>query len=197
MTEQANCGGSLVVKFLLRCFGTLALSLWLTVAANASSIPVWIDFDTDMETSDFTEDTGYPRILRSQGFELYTEDGWLGSSYCPWCSATLTTVSGDAFSLLSVDLLSIWPGSGPDVITITGFLAGGGQVSTQVNLTGDYSNFSPGWTGLQSVEFGVSAIGNAITMDNLIVQAVPLPAAVWLFGPALAGLGFLRRRRFG
>jgi hypothetical protein len=34
------------------------------------------------------------------------------------------------------------------------------------------------------------------TLDNVVVgAAVPIPAAVWLFGSALAGLGWLRRKQ--
>ena len=32
-------------------------------------------------------------------------------------------------------------------------------------------------------------------VDNFTATVVPLPAAVWLFGAALAGLGFMRRRQ--
>jgi hypothetical protein len=43
----------------------------------------------------------------------------------------------------------------------------------------------------------VTFVGNttAIQYDNIVVNAVPVPAAVWLFGSALAGLGWLRRRQ--
>ena len=43
-----------------------------------------------------------------------------------------------------------------------------------------------------------SASGGALvtgTLDTLAPSAVPLPAAVWLFGSALLGLGVARRRR--
>ena len=33
-----------------------------------------------------------------------------------------------------------------------------------------------------------------ILLDNVSVSAVPVPAAVWLFGSALAGLGWMRRK---
>ena len=41
-----------------------------------------------------------------------------------------------------------------------------------------------------------NAQGLAVS-DNLAITAVPVPAAVWLFGSALAGLGWLRRRQAG
>jgi hypothetical protein len=34
----------------------------------------------------------------------------------------------------------------------------------------------------------------SITVDNINATVVPVPAAVWLFGSALAGLGWLRRK---
>ena len=33
------------------------------------------------------------------------------------------------------------------------------------------------------------------SISGVVVSAVPIPAAVWLFGSALAGLGWLRRKR--
>ena len=43
---------------------------------------------------------------------------------------------------------------------------------------------------------GVSFVG--AYLDNVsVVSAVPVPAGVWLFGPALAAIGALRRRRRG
>ncbi|HJP04021.1 MAG: VPLPA-CTERM sorting domain-containing protein [Gammaproteobacteria bacterium] len=34
-------------------------------------------------------------------------------------------------------------------------------------------------------------------LDNIALTAVPVPAAAWLFGSALAGLGWIRRRSAG
>jgi hypothetical protein len=47
------------------------------------------------------------------------------------------------------------------------------------------------------VVFGFNDIGNNFDYDDLtgIIQATPVPAAVWGFGAALAGLAALRRRR--
>jgi len=36
--------------------------------------------------------------------------------------------------------------------------------------------------------------GNALVLSSMVVTAVPVPAAVWLFGSALAGLGWMRRK---
>ena len=56
--------------------------------------------------------------------------------------------------------------------------------------------FDSSWTGIASLE-----LGNTITYpeiayggyDNIVVDVVPIPAAVWLFGSALVGLGWLTR----
>jgi len=37
--------------------------------------------------------------------------------------------------------------------------------------------------------------GEFIVADNWTITAVPVPAAVWLFGSALAGLGWMRRKQ--
>ncbi len=37
----------------------------------------------------------------------------------------------------------------------------------------------------------------AYNADNWTIQVVPVPAAVWLFASALAGLGFLKRKHPG
>ena len=36
---------------------------------------------------------------------------------------------------------------------------------------------------------------DAMAFDNIVVTAVPIPATVWLFGSALAGLGWMRRKK--
>ena len=41
--------------------------------------------------------------------------------------------------------------------------------------------------------FGLGGF-TSVEIDNVNVSAVPIPAAVWLFGSALAGLGWLRRK---
>jgi len=47
----------------------------------------------------------------------------------------------------------------------------------------------------QLVEFGGTALTAAVVGGNFEVSAVPVPAAAWLFGSALLGLGVVRRKR--
>ena len=55
-----------------------------------------------------------------------------------------------------------------------------------------------GTTGLYNLSFAASVNGAfGPALDNVSLTAVPLPAAAWLFGTALAGLGFARKYRRG
>ncbi len=81
--------------------------------------------------------------------------------------------------------------------------------SESVGSVGDYS--SDGWTSLShtfasggtyQIIIGVENIGDnfftsAVGVDDVAINAVPVPAAIWLFGSALAGMGTIggwRRR---
>ena len=50
--------------------------------------------------------------------------------------------------------------------------------------------------GIAALQFVGAAVPGNTSIDNVVVQtsAVPVPAAVYLFGSALRGVGFLRRR---
>lgn len=59
--------------------------------------------------------------------------------------------------------------------------------------TGDWLNL----TAFQIEVYSDGAVAGGLVnleIDNIVVSTVPIPAAVWLFGSALAGLGFMRRR---
>ncbi len=94
-------------------------------------------------------------------------------------------------------------------IDVTGFLAGGGIVSTTLYLdlladgqggVDDFQTFVFGseWTYLESVEFVATGpaniYGTRFAVDNLVLNVVPIPAAVYLFGSALLGLSWMRRK---
>jgi hypothetical protein len=50
--------------------------------------------------------------------------------------------------------------------------------------------FSEGRNGL----YMFAREGSRVFIDDVMITAVPVPAAVWLFGSALAGLGWMRRK---
>jgi hypothetical protein len=107
-------------------------------------------------------------------------------------SVTLERADGGAFAYYSAD----WTGY-QEHVSIEGLLANGSYAIDSVG-TGD-------WLNIISVTY--SADGPfctsmcyfdlaGIEVDNIVVgAAVPIPAAVWLFGSALAGLGWIRRRK--
>lgn len=84
---------------------------------------------------------------------------------------------------------------------------GGGTLLGTFNLAANQSSCDPNATVLchwdlatvsfsglaKSITFGDAA--NAAMFDNVTVNAVPVPAAVWLMMSALGGLGVIRRKR--
>jgi hypothetical protein len=115
--------------------------------------------------------------------------------YCGACRMEMVHSQGDLFSLFSLDYF----GAGAADITVTGFLSGGGTLQTTMSyLDGTPTNFvfDADWMLLEKVEFGMAPneYGDtwATAIDNVAVA--PIPAAVWLFGSALAGLGWFRRK---
>ena len=56
--------------------------------------------------------------------------------------------------------------------------------------------FDKQWSGLIRLEFGNSGSeGTGQEIDNIVLTTVPIPAAAWLFGTAIAGLGWIRRKQ--
>jgi hypothetical protein len=106
-------------------------------------------------------------------------------------------IDGQAFDLISFQ--HAFGGSGDYDFSITATLAGGGLVSDLVSVTeidSQYDTFLNSGLFNNIVNFSVSTDGTtpALALDNIAVTAVPVPAAVWLFGSALAGLGWMRRK---
>jgi len=107
-------------------------------------------------------------------------------------SISIELQNGAAFAVHGFDLES---STDPDgFVTIRGYLAAGGiaDLSDPVG-TGD-------WLLLDRIEFETE--GNqwgpgfaSLELDNFTATVVPVPAAVWLFGSALVGLGWVRRRK--
>ena len=169
----------------------------------------------DFEEQTFSNFSDGPVV--SQGYLLSTSasgaSGWgsFGGSdsersqfYCSGCSATMEQIEGNSFTLNSLELSSYGFFTEDRSITLTGFYTGGGSVSTVLTATTDPDNwtaydFGSDWQNLQSLEFGAligePSYGQSIGFDNVVVSSVPVPAAVWLLGSALAGLGWLRRKQ--
>jgi len=102
-------------------------------------------------------------------------------------------IDGSSFALYSVDLGGVWSSSSE----IAGWLPGGGIImGTVTDLgTGDWLNIKQAAVHAGTVGYccGIELYGD---IDNIVVgAAVPIPAAVWLFGSGLTALGFVRRRK--
>jgi len=103
-------------------------------------------------------------------------------------------------------LESIWV-KDPAQITVTGYgLDGGDFIELDSVLVSDLTTasidgvtaylFDSSWQNLARVDFAatVGTMGQP-GIDNIVVTAVPIPAAVWLFGSGLGLLGWFRRRQ--
>jgi len=91
----------------------------------------------------------------------------------------------------SVGIYSGINGTGTLLGTI--FLAANAQNGCSDSAFCHWDLVSLSFSGIaQSIQFG-SAAGAGF--DNVSVNAVPLPAAVWLVLSGLGGLGFMRRKR--
>jgi hypothetical protein len=126
----------------------------------------------------------------SAGYEIYTDDGAgtpLEFSYDGdlWATGTVAFLRTDvvdssginATAVLSATLLSAGV---EDAFFNEIMLLTGGTGVIELNA----SSFTP-----------VDANGLFTSVTTLELTAVPVPAAVWLFGSALAGLGWMRRRK--
>jgi len=118
-----------------------------------------------------------------------------------------------SFVLSSIYLWTSNDGGGTDIdanVEITGTLFGGGNVSDTffIDPTGTSGAdwFFLGLAGtvfdganLTSISFVNQAPANYLAVDDLLldiqVNAVPVPAAIWLFGTALVGFVGMSRRR--
>ena len=111
---------------------------------------------------------------------------------------TLTANSGSAFNLFSIDLAEL--DNLTSTVTFTGNLQAGGTVSQAFTMDGisgfgfgfETFNFS-GFTNVTSVTWQQFLPFHQF--DNIVVSAVPVPAAVWLFGSGLLGLVGMARRK--
>ena len=137
---------------------------------------------------------------------------------------TMEQESGELFSLHSLDFeyFNQHTGGIPyfdptqeynDCVVVFGFQAGGDMLSMDLgdrtSSAGEFSCsytgavsavlFDSDWSNLTRIEV-FAATGRDLNtdgfaqFDNITVSIVPIPGAVWLFGSALAGLGWLRRK---
>jgi hypothetical protein len=178
---------------------TLILLAFTAITANAGT--VLIDFDDvtpqyispgnlyDVETKGFTFDA--ITFAASPPEAGVSSAGiWASADCFAWgggCGSQIVmeAISGSAFSIHSI---ASWEGS------FSGTLFGGGAADLSAPIgTGD-------WLSLET--FRVTNICPSTpcgywdaSLDDVTASVVPIPAAAWLFGSALAGLGWIGRKR--
>jgi hypothetical protein len=141
---------------------------------------------------------------------------WAGAYPDSCCmSMDITRDDGAAFDLNSIDLFGAANGDG---LTVQGYDALGQLIATTVveptgfepggmAISGGWrtAGFGDEWNSVSKVviteSFGFCGACNpfeqssGIGVDNFAATVVPIPAAIWLFGSALAGLGWMRRKQ--
>jgi hypothetical protein len=211
----AMVGPVLLGDLIMRLF---VLTTFLFASAAVNSAVVSIDFEDRVVDGWFT---GEGPVI-DNGFALnYPRIGvaeWNGdtgtSNVVDFCMSTLCNSEGSDLTLSSVnsygfDLLSLDLGTlglGVSDFLFTGNYSAGGSVQKLVSLTNTVTQdsgtltpvlFDENWSALSSVDisFALGSGFEAGVLDNIAVNTVPIPAAAWLFGSALAGLGWMRRRK--
>ena len=101
---------------------------------------------------------------------------------------------GDGFSLIRLDVSSMDNAAGE--LTLTGTFSGGAQVIQTLTLNSSLTTYNIGGfnniVGLD-ISFDGSTYGAPYDVDNIKVNIVPVPAAVWMFASALGVLGWRRK----
>lgn len=116
---------------------------------------------------------------------------------------TVTKTGGGVFSLQSVDLAF-----GPfnhnsltsDTTLVTGFLQGGGTVSSLLTIDYSFDTYVLDWSNLTSVVFGeLQNSSEYLAFDNVAFDIdnnqVPEPTSLALLGLGLVGLASMRRKQ--
>jgi hypothetical protein len=210
------CYYELTYNWGIRLRSILVFLLLFTISAAASSAPITIDFEEfsigetgSVESQGFTVSGSYNLGYQS-GYQIEPAEilvgpsgtksfgsyasGWGQDGDGVTASVTVERTDGGVFAMHDFNLWLNADGNG--YTNISGIDANGDSVFLQLTWPG-----TDAWLSLRSVSFeAIGAgfqIGNASAgLDNIVVSnVVPIPAAVWLFGSALAGLGWLRRKQ--
>lgn len=200
---------------MIRSFAALvALSL-----SSSLSFAAVIDFDDPPLPSGHKHLSSY----EEDGFYFYGSMGHYGTGdptdpfVTNGSAGGLTTLYGDyftlkasddsIFSLESVEIGGLYEHFSQRETTFIGLTASGALVSQTIPAVPGTPSafttyyFSDDFKRLQSVWLETSETSDGSptvpfnSYDNFVVNKVPVPAAVWLFGSALAGLGWMKRRR--
>jgi len=171
-----------------KILGALLAVTVLSTTATAASL-TWTFNDAYLQSA-LTAEIG--QLTGTFDYDAYTHvysnvsissSGWSQTSDIDYLGATLTTPVGDNSSQLIVT------GSTTTVAAYTDmmlqFVSPLSNAGGTVGMTVSSFQFA----------FGHAPRYYAILQPGATVSAVPVPAAVWLFGSALAGLGWMCRKQ--
>jgi hypothetical protein len=184
-----------------------AMVLFFFAVSGAQAATVLIDFDE--VTPEYNPGpTAVSISVVSKGFDFFASPTFSSGSetsvdsnglyvdaecfaFGPGCDAyvTMEAVNSSAFSILSIGTLSTLSNQ-----VLYGRITGGASADLSMAIgTGDWLNLE--FFGVaDSCQMFAPCGYHQVRLDDITVSAVPVPAAVWLFGSALAGLGWFRRR---
>ena len=154
-----------------------------------------------------------PALAAPQGPVLVSVaegNGTTAIIFCGYCRDGITGVSiySQLALTFALDSLDIFTGSGigpadfAGAGLVTGYFQGGGSISKAIDpaIGVETVLFDSAWSNLTSIDitFATSTTYESFVVpavDNITLQVVPVPAAIWMFGSGLALLGWRRRMR--
>jgi hypothetical protein len=186
----------------------IAILIFYASAANAAPV-VWT---VEAEFNDGTSISGYFTYdAVTQSYALDDFECWLGgrgSGSQPGCPTEVVTEHSWGYSdcreFAGISCINSPATAGNELTLTAGYSHPLGDIigSEWGNL---YMSFSAELTdagGVINIQSGrelrFNDTGEQLVLRSIVsgqVSAVPIPAAVWLFGSALAGLGWIRRKQ--
>ena len=177
-------------------------SLYL-LATTANATTLTIDFENST-TNDSLPELVVGDYVFSNAAGIVIFSGWdentltFVGTQSPISTLSLARTDGGSFDLEYLEAADIFAGDMTSVL-IEGYKTGGATVSTTIDVLGYWLGvtevtFDSQWTNLSEVVI-TGATPGVGGLDNIRVTAVPVPAAIWLFGSVLAGLGWMGRKQ--